>query len=90
MKTWIGKIRYFFLRIKRRRQCKKFASRNYPVRIELYKKSDGKECEWVLVRNLDTHQYGGWLLSVKDVERMWGKDVVDMLRGNPKPAGKFL
>ena len=65
---WIKRLRAYF-------KCKQFVAMNYPVRYEVLR---GKE--WVLIRNLSTHQYGGvWVYATTAVEQ-WGEDLVDFLK----------
>ena len=65
---WIRRLRAYFER-------KHFVSRSYPVRYEVL---GGKE--WVLTRNLSTHQYGGaWVYATTAVES-WGQNLVDFLK----------
>lgn len=76
---------FTFDRIRRTYRASKFRSKNYPVCIVPFPKGFR-----VLVRNLDTHKYGGWYLSMKRAIQIWGWDVVEMLKGNPKSSGKFV
>jgi len=57
-------------------KAKKFRRKNYPVRI--IKFPSGKEM--VLIRNLTTHEHGGWLQMIDFVIKEWGEKVVKMLR----------
>jgi len=57
-----------------RRRCKKFRSRNYPVLIKTF-----PSVNMVLVRNLGTHQHGGWLIYVDTAIARWGKETISRL-----------
>ncbi len=35
----------------------------------------------VLVRNLSTHKYGGWYISIENGIENWGEAVINMLKG---------
>ncbi|KKK93180.1 hypothetical protein LCGC14_2695450 [marine sediment metagenome] len=65
---WIKRLRAYF-------ECKQFAAKNYPVRYEVL---GGKE--WVLTRNLSTHQYGGVWIYARTAVEQWGKALVDYLK----------
>ena len=65
---WIKRIRACF-------ECKRFVAMNYPVRYEVL---GGKE--WVLTRNLSTHQYGGVWIYTRTAAEQWGQDLVDYLK----------
>lgn len=61
---------------RRRRRSLKFARQNYPVSYLITPKG----VEWILVRNLTTHQYGGWLVSIEDAIKRWGTEVVNRIK----------
>ena len=55
--------------------CKRFVTKNYPVRYEIL-----GGMEWVLMRNLSTHQYGGVWVYAKSAVEQWGENLVNFLK----------